>query len=227
MTTSEKYGFVYIWRDRKRNKFYLGCHWGTETDGYVCSSKHMRAAYSRRPHDFKRRVIQRVYTTRSDLLEAEYKWLQLISDAELGGKYYNHCNHHFGHWSATDRAADITSEIKSKYTPEVRAKIAAANKGKIRSAAARAKISASQKGRRHTAETKTKMSGRTPTKEQRARMSAAGKGRTHTAEHRSKIHAAIKGRVWITDGSSNRRVYPSEVPEGWRLGQTKTPTAKV
>lgn len=29
----EKYGFVYIWRDRKYNRYYIGCHWGREDDG--------------------------------------------------------------------------------------------------------------------------------------------------------------------------------------------------
>lgn len=72
---SNKYGFVYVWRDRKRNKFYVGVTGGTETDGYVCSSKHMRKAHVRRKEDFKRRVVQKVYT---NLVEAEYHWLQLI-----------------------------------------------------------------------------------------------------------------------------------------------------
>ena len=34
----EKYGFVYIWFDRKHKRYYIGCHWGHEDDGYVCSS---------------------------------------------------------------------------------------------------------------------------------------------------------------------------------------------
>ena len=32
----EKYGFVYLWYDRKRKMFYIGSHWTTETDGYIC-----------------------------------------------------------------------------------------------------------------------------------------------------------------------------------------------
>ena len=57
----EKYGFVYIWRDRKHKMFYIGCHWGTEDDGYVCSSNRMRNAYNRRPNDFKRKIISHKY----------------------------------------------------------------------------------------------------------------------------------------------------------------------
>jgi hypothetical protein len=98
----EKYGFIYIWRDKKNGRMYIGCHWGSERDGYICSSNMMRDAYSRRPHDFRRKVVQRVYTSRSDLLEAEYKWLQLIPEEELGRKFYNKSKHHFGHWSVHD-----------------------------------------------------------------------------------------------------------------------------
>ncbi len=30
----QKYGFIYLWRDRKHNRYYLGSHWGSEDDGY-------------------------------------------------------------------------------------------------------------------------------------------------------------------------------------------------
>lgn len=42
---TEKYGFVYIWRDKKHNRYYIGCHWGTTDDGYICSSPWMKQAY--------------------------------------------------------------------------------------------------------------------------------------------------------------------------------------
>lgn len=84
----QKYGFVYLWYDRKRKMYYIGCHWGTVDDGYICSSKRMRDAYRRRTLDFKRRILKRNISKES-LLEEEYKWLQLIKDDELGKKYYN------------------------------------------------------------------------------------------------------------------------------------------
>ena len=43
----EKYGFVYIWYDKKRKMYYIGSHWGTDDDGYICSSNRMRDAYRR------------------------------------------------------------------------------------------------------------------------------------------------------------------------------------
>ena len=71
----EKYGFVYIWRDKKRKMYYIGSHWGTEDDGYICSSDRMRKAYRRRPDDFKRRVISRIDTNREELLDEEHRLL--------------------------------------------------------------------------------------------------------------------------------------------------------
>ena len=75
----KKYGFVYIWYDRKRKMYYIGCHWGTTNDGYICSSKRMRDNYRNRPQDFKRRIL-RSNIEREKLLEEEFKWLDLIGD---------------------------------------------------------------------------------------------------------------------------------------------------
>lgn len=107
----EKYGFVYIWRDRKYPRFYIGSHWGTETDGYVCSSRWMRNTYKRRPADFKRRILARVYTSKQDLLLAEGRWLSLISLSEIGQRYYNLHNAQPGHWTATENSLSIAEKI--------------------------------------------------------------------------------------------------------------------
>ncbi len=111
---NDKYGFVYVWRDKKRNMYYVGCHWGSEDDGYVCSSTRMRNVYKRRKEDFKRRIVHRVYTNRKELLVEEHKWLAQIKDDELGKKFYNHSKKHFGHWSATDNAEEIKSLMNKK-----------------------------------------------------------------------------------------------------------------
>lgn len=104
----EKYGFIYLWYDSYRKMYYLGCHWGYENDGYICSSNRMRDAYRRRPHDFKRRIIDRIDTNRVELLEKEYRWLSLITNDELGKKYYNHSKRHFGHWSTDEYLKERT-----------------------------------------------------------------------------------------------------------------------
>ena len=54
----EKYGFVYIWYDRKHRRYYIGSHWGTENDNYICSSHWMIKSYKRRPEDFRRKIIK-------------------------------------------------------------------------------------------------------------------------------------------------------------------------
>ena len=79
----EKYGFVYIWFDRKNKRYYIGSHWGFEDDGYVCSSNWMYNSYKRRPEDFKRRILIRHYGTREALYEKEQYWLNMIQDHEL------------------------------------------------------------------------------------------------------------------------------------------------
>lgn len=116
-----KYGFVYIWYDRKHKRFYLGCHWGTDDDGYVCSSRWMRKAYKRRPNDFKRRIIARIDSNRKDLLIEEHRWLEMIREEELGNKYYNIRKYHFGHWSLIETHA-MSEKLKKAWTPEKRQK---------------------------------------------------------------------------------------------------------
>ena len=106
----EKYGFVYIWYDRKHKRFYIGSHWGTEEDGYICSSSWMTRAYNRRPEDFKRRILGRT-NERKQLNEAEHRWLQMINEEELGTRYYNLKNHRFGHWSLDDNSVCVIEKM--------------------------------------------------------------------------------------------------------------------
>ena len=114
----EKYGFVYIWRDKKRNRYYIGCHWGTETDGYICSSNWMRSAYRTRPQDFKRRILARVHD-RKEMYSIEAQWLSLIKASEIKERYYNLHNHHQNLWHSDPN-----------YGKTIGQKISAAKKGK-------------------------------------------------------------------------------------------------
>lgn len=97
-----KHGFVYIWYDRKHKRYYIGCRFGRETDGYICSSRWMRNAYKRRPEDFKRRILATGITSKDALYEEEYRWLQMIKPEEVGVKYYNLQIWHYSHWSNID-----------------------------------------------------------------------------------------------------------------------------
>lgn len=82
-------GFIYIWYDTVKKKFYLGSHYGTPDDGYVGSGTYFKRAFNKRPHTFKRRIIQYVVGSKTDVLVTEQSWLNLIEDNELGKKYYN------------------------------------------------------------------------------------------------------------------------------------------
>jgi len=84
------FGFVYIWRDRKRKMFYIGSHLGSLDDGYIGSNKRLKAAYKKRPNDFKRRILN--YTTtnnKNTLFLIEQYWLDFIDFEKLGIHYYN------------------------------------------------------------------------------------------------------------------------------------------
>lgn len=107
----ERYGFIYIWFDRKHKRYYLGSHWGTIDDGYICSSKWMRKAYRRRPDDFRRRIIQRV-TDRNRLIIVENQWLSLMKKDELRKRYYNCLN--YAPISPTQLGIPITEKTRKK-----------------------------------------------------------------------------------------------------------------
>ena len=111
----EKYGFVYIWFDRKHKRFYIGCRWGNENDGYICSSSWMKRGFKLRPNDFKRRILKRVYTNKKDLLKEEYKWLSKIKKDDLGKRYYNLHNHHFGHWTTDNDQKKLRKNYRFQY----------------------------------------------------------------------------------------------------------------
>ena len=152
----EDYGFVYIWFDRKHKRYYVGCHWGREDDGYICSSGWMNKAYKRRPADFKRRIVSRVYTSRLNLLEEEHRWLSMIRKEELKVKYYNLRNHHFNHWSATEQSKLTVGEKISKKHRE-NPDWGKWSIGKSVSAETREKLRKSRIGKTHSEKTKEKL----------------------------------------------------------------------
>lgn len=116
----EKSGFVYIWYDRKHKRYYIGCHWGHELDGYICSSTWMRQGYNHRPQDFKRRILKKGITNKKDLLNEEYRWLSMIKKDELKKRYYNVHNHHFDHWSTSPKKDEVAKRCANKGTPKTK-----------------------------------------------------------------------------------------------------------
>ncbi len=84
-----------------------------------------------------------------------------------------------------------------KRSPETRAKISAARKGRKLSAEHKARIAEGGRGRSPSAETRAKISeanrGLVRSTEARAKMSAAQRGKTQSAEHVARVAAALRG----------------------------------
>lgn len=216
----EKSGFVYIWFDRKHKRYYIGSHWGTPLDGYICSSRWMRKAYRRRPEDFKRRLLSKKIE-RPILLAEEHRWLAKIKDEELGIRYYNLTKHLNGHWSHSD----------SKLT--VGGKISKALKGKPNKSSGKFKSGDLRGLQTRFAEGhSTHNAGKTLEERYgensiviRNKMSVAKKGKSlKNAGSFGNRPVWNKGlsRIWITDGSSNRCLYgDNPIPTGWARGRSK------
>jgi hypothetical protein len=188
-----KTGFVYLWFDRKHKRYYLGSHWGKETDSYVCSSTWMRNAYRRRPQDFKRRIVVRNISDRKLLLEKEHHYLSFIKQEELGKRYYNHTTY------------VPIPEGKGLFSDEVRAKL---REKKL------ARTDCPRTGKKHSEETKRKFS------ETRKGRIPWNKGKTLTEEHRQKLSESHKGLAPSNKGiliSEERKKKQSEKMRGRSL----------
>jgi len=212
--TIEKHGFIYIWRDKKRNKFYIGCHWGTEDDGYVCSSKWMRDAYRYRSEDFKRRILARVYTNRNDLLQEEYRWLSKIKPEELGKRYYNLTNHPNGHWSASEEDRVLTLREKiSKMTKEAMARPEVQAKSETRLAGMRGKKQSSDAVEKRREAMKSTMAKKFPV-EQRKVVLEHGSEAYRAAMAESVKKACTEGRRDVEAiAEKNRSAWKNKSPE--------------
>lgn len=138
--TTEKYGFVYLWRDKKHNRYYVGCRWGNINDGYVCSSVWMNQAYKIRPQDFKRRILKTNIKTRLETYQEEQRYLDMIKPEEIKHRYYNLCITNNKVWHTYDEniktigqkiSASKTGKKVNFSDPIARGKaISAAKKGK-------------------------------------------------------------------------------------------------
>ena len=70
--TERDFGFVYLWRDSKNKKWYVGSHKGEPDDGYTHSSTLMESfTMDEKPSYMKRRIL--AYGFHEDMLELEYK----------------------------------------------------------------------------------------------------------------------------------------------------------
>lgn len=224
---SEKYGFVYIWYDRKHKRFYIGSHWGTENDGYICSSTWMKQGYKHRPNDFKRKILFRCDGSKQQLLNEENRWLGMIKEHEIGKKYYNLRIHEFGHWSTNKDLSLGVSERISLRTKEAMQRPAVRKKYKdglkirntVQTDKARKKRSESMKrtmAKKFPIENRFKWKTKFGSDEYKANMA---KSISESWKHRNKDKIGKKiseslrgvprpsmvGRKWWNNGSINRR----------------------
>lgn len=158
----EKYGFVYLWYDKKHKRYYVGCHWGTVDDGYICSSSWMKSAYMRRPSDFKRKILK-TNLTREQMYIEESNYLKTIKPNEIKTKYYNLKTHLDNLWhqypeSVKTVGQKISFKKKGKSigpcAPETAEKISKANKGRVFSEEHKEKLRQAKLGKKHTEEWK-------------------------------------------------------------------------
>lgn len=220
-----KTGFIYIWYDRKHKRYYIGSHWGTEDDGYICSSTWMRNAYRRRPQDFKRRIIQKI-SDRKQLLTIEHEWLTLIPKDQLGKKYYNlrqilSGNGFFGR-NHSEETKQKLREARAKqvisHSEATRKKQSEVRKGMVFTEEHRKNLSEAHKGKRQplSEETKRKISekhkgkprpyARVPRSDEvKEKISKSNKGKPKSIEHRKATSEGIK--LWWASKKENIQEY--------------------
>lgn len=196
--SEEKYGFVYIWRDRKHNRYYIGCHWGTVDDGYICSSNWMRDAYKRRPQDFRRRILKTGIQIREDIYKEEQVFFKKIKPHELTTRYYN---------------LDISCKNVWHKDPEraktIGQKISAAKKGKSTGPCS------PEKAKKISEAKKAKNLTMTP--EAKKKMIAKKKGTTLSEEHKKKISdGLLRGK----ERKVRSRLSPEKLHEARMKSQT-------
>lgn len=199
--SEKKYGFVYIWRDRKNNRYYIGCHWGSVDDGYICSSNWMRKAYRRRPEDFRRRILKTNIQIREDIYKEEQRFFDMMKPEEIKVRYYNLNLKSNPLWHAFGKRAKSIGQ-----------KISAAKKGKSTGPCS------PEKAKKISEAKKAKNRKMTP--EAKEKMIAKKKGNTLTKEHKKKISdGLLKGK--------ERKVRPRLSPEDLHEARMKSQTIAI
>lgn len=203
------YGFVYIWYDRKHKRYYVGAHWGTEDDGYICSSPWMKQAYNKRPHDFRRRILSTVNTNRQDMFDEEARWQSLIKDEELRVRYYNIRRHGDRHWSSdTNKHLSVREKLsnaakknhedqkwRDKYNEGMKTRDNKSSDPAVREKR-RQSMLGKNVGRPKTAkfyESRERLRGRKLTEEHKQRVADAGTFKKLNSTKVSCVHCGVEG----------------------------------
>ena len=179
--------------------YYIGSHWGgTENDGYICSSNRMRDAYRRRPTDFKRKTIERIYCDRKYLLERENYWLNLAK--KKPSRYYN----------LKFDVTNITNYTRKGKTHTEAWRLQASKRMKIRWTNNREEMSESLRGRKFSVEGRKHMSESKKdikfSPETLKRNADARRGKKRSPESCKRMSDARKGK--ILDRNTKKFVLP-------------------
>lgn len=235
------FGFIYIWWDKRRNKYYIGSHMGSIDDGYICSSKTMYDNYYQRirrnqPNTFKRRILYYLsINDRNVLLTEEQRWINMIADEEIGTKYYN--------ISKTVNQGDNVAGVKALWADPERSAIVKENMSKSwteeRGATHGEKISKKHKEGKYTYENSTiseaaregykrhvETGNAKHSKETKAKQKISAKQRANTPEYiewitKNNPAKLIRGKKWYNNGIKQQRFNENEIPEGWQKGTLK------
>ena len=81
--------FCYLWENIITDEKYVGYHAGTDTDGYIASSRDFLAAYNANPDDWCRHIL--AWGTSAEMEAFETGWLRAV-DARGQSEYYNKWN---------------------------------------------------------------------------------------------------------------------------------------
>ena len=155
--------FLYCWTDNVKNMLYVGVHKGTETDGYISSSKYFNEEYKVRPENFTRKII--AHGQYNDIKNLETKILKslnaasdpyLYNKSNSDGKFY--CD---GHSIDTRKKMSTTWKSKEKWNCD-NSKAVAVWQGKTHTPESREKMKNSQA--KHSKNRSKKMSSNNPMK---------------------------------------------------------------
>lgn len=179
---------IYRITNKINGKTYIGQHkYKDLNDDYMGSGKHLKAAQAKYGiENFKKEILVFNVSKKEhiDLLEKTF----IAAEREKVG--VENC------YNITGGGEGALGRPTSK---ETKAKLSAANKGKVRTAAMRAHWSAVHKGKKLPEETRKKMSeaqkGRKLTEEHKRKLSEALKGKYVSEETRKKISEAKKGNT--------------------------------
>jgi hypothetical protein len=159
--------FVYLWRDSRDKRFYLG-YSGGKDKSYICSSPYMMKEYNFRPQDFKRKILN--YGSKNDMVKLEQRLLKSRKD-RFGKQYYNLMASFPNIVHTEENKRKISKFLKNnkyrlgkKLSEKHKQKIIISNINKIWSEESRKKISELKRNNKnmlnknHSEETKRKMS---------------------------------------------------------------------